>query len=713
MTAKIVSALASSVLLVLQAGFAGQAHQRADSVKRIAGQLALATISITDPTDSQLSGRPGTAVAVRAIASGATELDWLELWANDRRVGVQPAPKGGLKILAGVFAWTPEAAGTYSLVARATDREDRTVTSTAVDVVVAAADAPRVGPDKERSKPPTTLGNGVGSERTTAAAAVRIAQADARTETAGAAVPAERWKPGTPARRSGPRAQRRPDPPVLKASAASCQVSLWMYEGTGRADGYAVYRQSRSGLGWTRVAVLHAAAGRPLTFTDGGSPGRLHYYVTAFNERGETESNPVALDMDSKGCTRTTVEGGATPILKHAGPPVQELDDKRMPKVDARITYSVEQCKKHLPGEGANALEAILFCTPFPEYNSDGKQAYLIWSTDDTKCAYGDASSQVGCKNLDYYLSRAETYGGHVGYRLSYWYNDGPANGVQGYPDILTTSHDRTSYVVPPLEPYDPQAEQANLCGVEVRYIVELVYDAGPNDPEFAHVLLVNPLKGGADWRFICPLKPPDPETGEVRLDVRIGTLHLASVDDGDPGDDIEVYGFFRVWTAKTDLALPGFALQGFKQVGFRGLGTWGKPPGNCPTEQFGQLNPAGADVGYCHRRLFNGDHAVSQFPLCDTCTSPSGMHGHSSGFWSKDNNTIRIAVRDGEAVYIETVLMDYDNASADDPQCVGVVNTERHLLETWVKADVPLTMTQPYNGNSSCTLAFRITAVK
>jgi hypothetical protein len=38
--------------------------------------------------------------------------------------------------------------------------------------------------------------------------------------------------------------------------------------------------------------------------------------------------------------------------------------------------------------------------------------------------------------------------------------------------------------------------------------------------------------------------------------------------------------------------------------------------------------------------------------------------------------------------VYIETVLIDYDSGSADDAQCVGVVNTERHLLETWLKFD-------------------------
>ena len=61
--------------------------------------------------------------------------------------------------------------------------------------------------------------------------------------------------------------------------------------------------------------------------------------------------------------------------------------------------------------------------------------------------------------------------------------------------------------------------------------------------------------------------------------------------------------------------------------------------------------------------------------------------------------------------MYIETLLMDYDSLSADDSQCVGVVNSERHLLETWAKFDAPLTMTQKNNGNSSCNVTFRITA--
>jgi hypothetical protein len=104
-----------------------------------------------------------------------------------------------------------------------------------------------------------------------------------------------------------------------------------------------------------------------------------------------------------------------------------------------------------------------------------------------------------------------------------------------------------------------------------------------------------------------------------------------------------------------------------------------------------------------------NGDHKMSELRLCDTCSSPFD----DDGPWNTNKNTIRIAVREGEAVYIETLLMDYDSGSADDPQCVGVVNTERHLLETWAKADLPLTMTQEDNGNSSCTVTFRIAAVK
>jgi hypothetical protein len=123
------------------------------------------------------------------------------------------------------------------------------------------------------------------------------------------------------------------------------------------------------------------------------------------------------------------------------------------------------------------------------------------------------------------------------------------------------------------------------------------------------------------------------------------------------PGDDIEVYGFSASGRRKTDLS--------------------------CPTEAFElELNPAG--VAKCHARLHNGNFRVSQFFLCDTYTSTSDMHELSFVPWNK--NTIRIAVEEGEAVYIETVLMDYDSASADDPQCVGVVNTERHLLETWRK---------------------------
>ena len=70
--------------------------------------------------------------------------------------------------------------------------------------------------------------------------------------------------------------------------------------------------------------------------------------------------------------------------------------------------------------------------------------------------------------------------------------------------------------------------------------------------------------------------------------------------------------------------------------------------------------------------------------------------------------------------MYIETLIMDYDSGSADDAQCVGVVNTERHLLESWEKFDSPITLTQKDNGSRVAppdilqfrTVTFRITAV-
>src|SRR5687767_12540934 len=352
-----------------------------------------------------------------------------------------------------------------------------------------------------------------------------------------------------------------------------------------------------------------------------------------------------------------------------------------MPKVNASISHSVDQCKKHLPGKGSNALEAILFCTPFPEYNDEGKQAYLVWSTDDAVCANGNAGRGVDCKSLDYYVSRAETYGGHVGFRLAYEHNDGPISGV-GYPEFASTGYDHTSYVVPPLEPYDPSADQFNLCGSEVTYSVELVYDAGPNDPELANFLMVGPLAGTADWRFTCPPPPSYTVTGEQLLDVTIGTLHLENVDDGESGqDDIEVYGLFRIFTANIDMPVPAILLKSglFKKVGFRKFGTWGEPPDDCHTEAFEipqMLHTASG--GQCHRSLRKGDHAVSAFLLCDTCSSAYDNEGP----WGTNKHKVRIAVREGEAVYVETLIMDYDSGSADDAQCVGVVNTERHLLE-------------------------------
>jgi hypothetical protein len=707
MSTRLVIALALVLLSTPPIAHSQRAAVRADSVERKLARFAPAAIRISEPAKGKVATPAGTTVAVRATAGSTTEIEWLELWANDGRVGLQPAPKGGLKVLTGVFAWTPDTPGTYSLIARAVDREDRTVTSAAVDVIVDAATEPRTGPDNEAHKRQTSPENGVGSERITEPAVVRFERSDELSRRRGASVAAERWKPGEPARRTGRSASLRPGPTLLSASTEECRVTLNIQETTGRAEGFAVYRQSATGAGWTRAAVLHgAAAGSGLTFTDGAAPGRQHYYVSAFTDRGETVSNPVAIDVDAAKCRRTRTEGG-TRVLKHNPPPIQEHPYKKMPEVTARISNNVEACKNHLPGKGTNALEAILFCTPFPELDAKGKQPYLVWSVDDGVCANGKVSNGADCDRLTDLVSRAQTYGGHVGYRLTYTHKNGPLAGV-GYPGIATLPHDRTSYVIPPLEPYDVQANEFNFCNVEVEYEVELFYDAGPNDPDFAHLMLVGPLKGGAEWLSTCPPAPPD----EVALDLRIGTLHLGNLDDGDSGtdDDVEVYGFFRIWTAKTDVPVPAFALQSglFKKVGYRGFGAWGKAPEDCPSEQFDPGALHSSTSGLCHRSLHAGDHAVSQFLLCDTCTGPS----HTDVPFSKNKNTVRIAVKDGEAVYIETLVIDYDSGSADDAQCVGVVNTERHLVDTWAKFDEELMLKQKYNGNGSCTVTFRITAV-
>ncbi len=377
-------------------------------------------------------------------------------------------------------------------------------------------------------------------------------------------------------------------------------------------------------------------------------------------------------------------------------PPIEAFDS-RMPGVMAFPTTNVEYCKDHLASKGQDLLEAILFCTPYPEY-APNPQPYMFWWAFDGLCANGKADNGANCKSVDWYRQRAVTYGGSLGYQLRYEYVDGPYEGL-GTESVAVTPYNRTVYVIPPLEPYGSQADVSNLCGVKTKYEVQLFYDAGPSDPLYANMRLVSPQLGYAYFRFDC-VSPPS----QVAVDVTIDTLELDNVDDDDGGvEDVELYGSFQVNTSSMATS-PSW--------GIRNLATWASLPEGCPNELFTGGLETNA-TGECPESFTSKMHNFKDLRLCASESYQYCGFGFDDTTYLAQNNTIRIVVKEGDAIIMHTTLIDYDAASSDDNICVGSISTANKSLDTWSKIDGVWTMVYSNPGHASCKMHFRLKAVK
>lgn len=702
---------------------AGQSAQNREVAGRAPGSTTPIRINILNPSSgSQSSVGVPVIITVHAIALGSSRLTALELWANGRLVGQQDGPAGAVSPLSARFAWTPTASGHYELVARAHDNERKTATSDAVSVLISASTRPGQSRESVSVRMEPVFANGTGGEKVgpgqniaTRALPEPPVQPDPRESTA----PATIWKAGIVARRSPALVRAPPAAPELIAAPNGCGATLRIHDLSTNEDGFIVYRHIAYVSGWKRIATLSPqSTSRWLTFADKGYSGSTTYYVASFNSRGEAPGNLSAVDVNPADCPTVslTKAGLSDTYTLNRGPVIKTLGgtgdgpqsafeafDPRMPSVMAHQTTNVEHCKEHLPSKGQNLLEAILFCTPFPEY-APAPQPYMWWQALDGLCANGKASEGADCQTVEWYRQRAIAYGGSLGYRLRYEYVDGPHKGL-GVENVAATSYDRTVYVIPPLEPYGSQADTANLCGVKARYEAQLFYDAGPADPLYANVRLVSPQPGSADFTFNCAPPPP----GQIAVDVTIDTLELDNVDDDDGGtEDVELYGSFQINTSSMATS-PSW--------GIRNLATWASNPEGCPNELFTGGLEANA-TGECAESFTNSVNHGGNFNFKDLrlCTSESYKYcglGPDETTHVKPNNTIRIAVKEGDAIVMHTTLVDYDSAFADDNICVGTISTANKSLDTWSKVDGVWTMVYSNPGNASCKMHFRLKAVK
>ena len=252
-------------------------------------EASFAHVAISSPPQG-VQLEVGDSVMVESSAIGSKPFLSMELWINGELLGVQAAPVGGVHPFSTFFSWRPVETGIYSLIAAAIDIDGNKEISEQVAVFVAQSESEieLVSSDLPTVLPAPTGGGysppvGPGADDPTG--------------------PASIWSPSVGDWVTSLTAEVKPAAPGLFVSAGECAAVLEINDLSDNEEGFVVYRQTPSEPMWTKVATLSANFEWPwFIYVEEGIAGAVTYYVTAFNNQGESQSNLVLVNIDPTDC---------------------------------------------------------------------------------------------------------------------------------------------------------------------------------------------------------------------------------------------------------------------------------------------------------------------------------------------------------------------------------------------------------------------------
>jgi len=345
--------------------------------------------------------------------------------------------------------------------------------------------------------------------------------------------------------------------------------------------------------------------------------------------------------------------------------------DPTMPFINAKITYNPDDCKTHLMPDAQNLFGQVLFCTPFPGFDSgDGgtnPQPYLVWDFQ-ASCPAGFGFPP--CNDLGYWMDLAQANDGEVFFIVWDWSTAGT--------ELHTVTPADLSNLT--IKPKDCSGPRSFMVSMRYRDADETLLGQTSN------VVSID-----------CPKALP----WEIPLDISYDTITFSDLDDGesDP-DDVEVYGYVKAW-------VPG------GQTRFMNLAEWDEQDGHCPDESVewpGSLNSQGLLItDGCTKIFDDGTHNLSSYAVCQGTTKENC----SISGWNFENNVTRINAVDGSGMWLYLTVYDWDDASANDLQCWSIIELKPRTRFEWAQI-------QDYNfgfigfdqGNGNCTVSGHINAV-
>ncbi len=304
------------------------------------GDTQLAQVSIGNLWNGiQLSA--GESQMVKTTAVGPEAFHSMELWVDGHLAGVQAAPSGGARPFTTFFSWLPNEPGNHALVAAAIDSVGNRTMSTQVVVIIspdpsAGAISPS-GPDIA----PVVLPAPSGSVYT-------LPRPPGPNDSVGSA---QEWSGSPGDWINSITADEKPTAPALLANSMGCGAELLIHDLSSNEEGFLILKEDSFSPDWIQVAALSANSQTEwISFSDGGLPGTVTYYVASFNSQGEANSNLASLNIDPADCPP---ESGKTPGYS------LEVN-KLFPELPSEISY----CYTSTDGINWTRWPQIGFLTP-------------------------------------------------------------------------------------------------------------------------------------------------------------------------------------------------------------------------------------------------------------------------------------------------------------------------------------------------------------
>jgi LysM repeat protein len=276
------------------------------------------------------------ALQVRGEAIGGAPITKMELWADGQLMDTILPPIQNIYVFGHTWDWTPQTLGDHTLVLRAYDTSGQNTTSTALHItgvpdpgmlevvtafygdtldslaakyhtsvaeILAAnrgldPNAPLLGDIFIPVPPPTDLNDNSNQPDRLLITADQITSSQANGSSLVSWIQLEVIRPV--------KDLFAPSAPQLSATVSGCNVQLTIEDASSSENGFYIYRLDPQTSHFSKVGTLPAQSGSDaVQYTDQNLFGAYQYYVSSYDNSGESPSNITQVDVNQSSCPQS------------------------------------------------------------------------------------------------------------------------------------------------------------------------------------------------------------------------------------------------------------------------------------------------------------------------------------------------------------------------------------------------------------------------